>query len=76
MSALEHYREDFDAIDLEIKRAALAAGIDLKDAQRIAELLQTPHTANGRHRLNARERLRGLIILRTKLETDRLLDTL
>lgn len=76
MSALEHYREDFDAIDLEIKRTALTAGIDLRDAHRIAELLQTPHSVNGHNRLDARERLRGLIILRTKLETERLLDTL
>lgn len=74
MSELEHYPDDFNAINREILRAALVAGIDLNDEHAIRELLQHPVEHADTPRSRARERLRGLLLLREKLETEELHD--
>jgi hypothetical protein len=78
MSELEHYGDDLRAVDREILRAALVAGIDLNDDRMLRELIEGPFVhsaaAQATPRLRATERLRGLLILRTHLEVEMMRD--
>lgn len=74
MSELEHYPDDLSAINREIMRAALVAGIDLNDERALRELRQHEVEHGDAPEERARERLRGLLILRDKLETEELRD--
>jgi hypothetical protein len=74
MSELEHYKDDLHAVDREILRAALVAGIDLNDQRALDHLMQAPVPHENTPRGQARERLRGLLFLRLKLETEELRD--
>lgn len=74
MSELEHYNDDMRSIAREIMRAALVAGIDLNDTHAIRNLLDHPVEHADTPQQRARERLRGLLFLRDKLETEELRD--
>lgn len=74
MSELEHFREDLHAIDREILRAALVARVDLNDEQGLEALMREPVPHTNTPQGHARERLRGLLFLRLKLETEHLRD--
>lgn len=74
MSELEHYLADLSAVNREIQRAALVARIDLNDERALHQLMahEVEHADDPEGR--ARERLRGLLFLREKLETEELRD--
>lgn len=70
MSGFEHYRDELANLDHEIAHYAMACGVDLGDRAAIDYCLAHPHASWAEDK--ARQTLRGLLILRIKLETEML----
>ena len=69
MSGYEHYNEELANLDHEILRYAAICGIDLHNKHEIEACLSIHHDSDWAHD-KARETLRGLLVLRIKLETE------
>ena len=67
MSGLEHYPEELHKLDQEIHRYAAICGVDLAQAHQVAACLNDHH--DGWAADKARESLRGLLLLRQRVET-------
>ena len=70
MSGLEHYGEELAALDREIIHYAAVCGVDLADHAAIHACINAPHETWAQDK--ARETLRGLLLLRIKVETEML----
>ena len=70
MSGFEHYRQELANLDHEIAHYAMACGVDVNDRAAIDYCLAHPHESWAEDK--ARQSLRGLLILRIKLETEML----
>ncbi|MCL2345534.1 MAG: hypothetical protein FWC58_06745 [Desulfobulbus sp.] len=68
MSGFEHYDSELRELDHEILRYAAICGINLANRHEIDACLADDHLSWARDR--ARESLRGLLILRLKLEAE------
>lgn len=68
MSGFEHYTEELAGLDREIVQYAALCGVDLANHAAIDECLRHPH--EGWAEDKARQTLRGLLMLRIKLETE------
>ncbi|MCE1240791.1 MAG: hypothetical protein LWW83_12805 [Azonexaceae bacterium] len=66
MSGFEHYEKEVADLDHEIRRYAAICGVNL-DSRAEVEACMADHRAES-----ARESLRGLLVLRLKLETEML----
>ena len=74
MSELEHYLDDARSLDREVVRAALVCGVDLNDEALLHRIMHSPWHTGEPIQDRARDRLRGLLFLRDKLDTERLRD--
>lgn len=70
MSGFEHYRQEIAALDHEIHKYAMICGVDLGQRHEIEACLAEHHAAWADAK--ARESLRGLLVLRLKVETEML----
>ncbi|WP_412478634.1 hypothetical protein [Azonexus sp. IMCC34839] len=70
MSGFEHYERELTSLDDEIRRYALICGVDLATPHEVAACLAEPHADWPEDK--ARESLRGLLLLRFKLEAEML----
>lgn len=70
MSGFEHYEHEFAELDHEIRRYAAVCGVDLTKRHELDACMNMPH--EGWADDKARQSLRGLLILRLKLETEML----
>lgn len=70
MSGFEHYGREIAELDREIHRYAALCGIDLAVRHELEACLNEAH--EGWAEDKARQSLRGLLILRIKLETEML----
>lgn len=68
MSGFENYEHEIAELDHEIRHYAAICGINLSNRYEIDACLQEPHDSSPEDR--ARENLRGLLILRIKVETE------
>ncbi len=69
MSGFEHYDKELASLDHEIRHYAAVCRVDLANKGEIEACLLT-HQNNSWASDKARESLRGLLILRIKLETE------
>jgi hypothetical protein len=69
MSGYEHYDEQLAKLDHEIYRYAAICAVDLRNKGEIEACLLVHHDSDWIHD-KARETLRGLLVLRIKLETE------
>lgn len=67
MSGYEHYPEELAGLDHEILRYAAICGVDLGNKAEIEACLRVHHDSDWVND-KARESLRGLLVLRIKLE--------
>ncbi|MRD72120.1 hypothetical protein HCX48_08330 [Rhodocyclus tenuis] len=72
MSALEHYDDELARLDREMSYYAAICGVDLSDHEAVEECLR--HPQDNWPEDKARESLRGLILLRVKIEGEMLDD--
>lgn len=70
MSGFEHYERELAELDREIHHYAAICGIDLASRHEIERCLQEHH--DGWAADKARQSLRGLLVLRIKLEVEML----
>lgn len=70
MSGFEHYGKELAELDREIVHYAAVCGIDLADHAAIKACLELAHETWAEDK--ARQTLRGLLMLRMKLETEML----
>jgi hypothetical protein len=70
MSGFENYRNELAEIDREIVHYAALCGVDLSDRAAIKACIAQPHDDWAHDK--ARETLRGLLILRVKIEEEML----
>ncbi|MDA0191158.1 MAG: hypothetical protein OSW77_12800 [Proteobacteria bacterium] len=70
MSGFEHYAEELASLDREIGHYATLCGVDLADHAAIAACTREVHDSWPEDK--PRQTLRGLLILRMKLETEML----
>ena len=70
MSGFEHYDRELAELDSEIHRYALVCGVDLSNRYELEQSLHEHH--DDRAEDKARESLRGLLILRLKVEAEML----
>lgn len=70
MSGFEHYERELADLDHEILHYAAICGVDLSHDHELAACLQIHHDTWAGDK--ARESLRGLLILRMKVETEML----
>ena len=68
MSGFEHYERELTSLDREIHRYALICGVDLATPHEVAACLADAHADWPEDK--ARESLRGLLLLRFKLEAE------
>ena len=68
MSGFENYDQELLELDHEIRRYAAVCGVDLASRYEVDACLQDDHLSWSEDR--ARESLRGLLILRIKLEAE------
>ncbi len=68
MSGFEHYDRELTNLDHEIRHYAAVCGVDLANRGEIDACLRVHHDSWASDK--ARENLRGLLILRVKLETE------
>lgn len=68
MSGFEHYQEELAGLDHEIRHYAAVCGVDLADRGAVAACLLLHHDNWADDK--ARQTLRGLLVLRIKLETE------
>jgi hypothetical protein len=68
MSGLEHYERELTEMDHEIRHYAAVCGVDLADRGAIEACLRVHHDTWAADK--ARETLRGLLLLRIKVETE------
>ena len=68
MSGFENYSHEMNELDHEIIHYAAICGVDLADQPAIQACLEEPHATWAEDK--ARQTLRGLLILRIKLETE------
>ena len=68
MSGFEHYDRELRDLDNEIHRYAALCGVNIANRHEVEACLRTPH--EGWAADKARESLKGLLILRIKLETE------
>ncbi len=68
MSVFEHYDRELADIDREIHRYAAVCGVNLENRHEIDACLRNHHESWAEDK--ARESLRGLLILRIKLEAE------
>ena len=69
MSGYEHYDQELAALDHEILRYAAICAVDLHNRAEIEACLRVHHESNWVED-KARETLRGLLVLRIKLENE------
>lgn len=69
MSGYEHYGQELANLDHEILHYAAVCAVDLRDRGELERCLLVHHDSDWAHD-KARETLRGLLILRIKLETE------
>ena len=69
MSGYEHYSEELTNLDHEIIHYAAVCGVDLRNRGEIDACLLVHHDSDWTHD-KARESLRGLLILRIKVEAE------
>jgi hypothetical protein len=70
MSGLENFDRELAELDHEIIHYATICGVDLADHAAIHACINTPHDTRVADK--ARETLRGLLMLRLKVETEML----
>ncbi len=70
MSGFEHYERELAEIDHEIRHYAAVCGVNLADRGQVDACLLVHH--DGWAADKARESLRGLLVLRIKLEAEML----
>jgi len=70
VSGLEHYGDELAALDREIIRYAAICRVDLADHAAIHACINAAHETWAEDK--ARETLRGLLLLRIKVETEML----
>lgn len=70
MSGFEHYGQELADLDHEIRRYAAICGVDLAKRHEIDACLQDEHADWAEDK--ARQSLKGLLILRIKLEAEML----
>jgi hypothetical protein len=70
VSGFENYEQELSELDHEIRHYAALCGVDLADHAAIKACLAQPH--DGWAEDKARETLRGLLILRIKIEEEML----
>ena len=70
MSGFEHYGKELAELDREIVHYAAVCGVDLADHAAIKTCLELAHETWAEDK--ARQTLRGLLMLRMKLETEML----
>ena len=70
MSGFEHYSKELADLDHEIVHYAAVCGVDLADHAAIKACLELAHETWAEDK--ARQSLRGLLLLRMKLETEML----
>jgi hypothetical protein len=70
MSGFEHYGQEMAELDHEIRRYAAICGVDLARRHEIDACLRDEHAAWADDK--ARQSLKGLLVLRIKLETEML----
>ncbi len=68
MSGFEHYHQEIAALDHEIHKYALICGVDLSKRHEVEACLTEHHDDWAGDK--ARESLRGLLVLRLKVETE------
>jgi hypothetical protein len=68
VSGFENYRSELAELDHEIIQYAASCGVDLADHAAIHACINVPHDTWAEDK--ARETLRGLLILRLKVETE------
>lgn len=70
MSGFENYGHELSELDREIVHYAAICGVDLADHAAIHACINAAHTTGADDK--AREALRGLLLLRMKVETEML----
>ena len=70
MSGFEHYTDELTAMDHEIRHYAAICGVDLGNRQAIDACIREHHDNWADDK--ARENLRGLLVLRIKVEAEML----
>ena len=68
MSGFEHYDQELAELDHEIRHYAAICGVNLANRYEIDSCLRAHHEHFSEDR--ARENLRGLLVLRIKVETE------
>jgi hypothetical protein len=68
MSSFEHYEQELRELDHEIHKYAMLCGVNLNNRYEIEACLNTHHDSWSEDK--ARESLKGLLILRIKVETE------
>lgn len=68
MSSFEHYERELSELDHEIRKYAMLCGVNLNNRYEIDACLNAHHDAWSDDK--ARETLKGLLILRIKVETE------
>ncbi|WP_374325288.1 hypothetical protein [Azonexus sp.] len=68
MSGFEHYQQEIASLDHEIHKYAMLCGVDLSKRHEIDACLAEHHATWADDK--ARESLRGLLILRIKVEAE------
>ena len=69
MSISEHYTEELARLDHEIMHYAAVCGVDLRNRGEMNACLRVHHDSDWTHD-KARESLRGLLVLRIKVEEE------
>ena len=69
MSGYEHYSEELSSLDHEIMHYAAICAVDLRNRGEIDACLRVHHDSDWIHD-KARETLRGLLVLRIKVEEE------
>lgn len=70
MSGFEHYERELADLDHEIRRYAAICGVDLANRHEVERCVNEHHDSWADDK--ARESLKGLLVLRIKLETEML----
>lgn len=70
MSGFENYKQELAGLDHEILHYASLCGVDIADHAAINACIEQPHESWANDK--ARETLRGLLILRVKIEEEML----
>jgi hypothetical protein len=70
MSGFENYEQELASLDHEILHYAALCGVDIADHAAITACIEQPHETWANDK--ARETLRGLLILRVKIEEEML----